>query len=31
MDPVKIAGMVEWPTPKNKKEVQLFVSFINFY
>ena len=31
MDPVKIAGVAEWPTPKNKKEVQSFVSFINFY
>jgi hypothetical protein len=31
MDLVKIVGMVEWPTPKNKKEVQLFVGFINFY
>jgi hypothetical protein len=31
MDPVKIVGMVEWPTPKSKKEVQLFVGFINFY
>jgi hypothetical protein len=31
MDPVKIAGVVDWPTPSNKKEVQSFVSFINFY
>jgi hypothetical protein len=31
MDLVKIAGVAEWPTPKNKKEVQSFVSFINFY
>jgi hypothetical protein len=31
MDPVKIAGVVDWPTPSNKKEVQLFVGFINFY
>jgi hypothetical protein len=30
MDLVQIAGMAEWPTPKSKKEVQLFVSFINF-
>jgi hypothetical protein len=22
MDPVKIAGVVDWPTPSNKKEVQ---------
>jgi hypothetical protein len=31
MDPVKIAGVADWPTPSNKKEVQSFVSFINFY
>jgi hypothetical protein len=31
MDPVKIAGVVDWPTPPNKKEVQSFVGFINFY
>jgi hypothetical protein len=31
MDPVKIAGVVDWPTPSNKKEVQSFVSFVNFY
>jgi hypothetical protein len=31
MDLVKIAGVVDWPTPSNKKEVQSFVRFINFY
>jgi hypothetical protein len=31
MDLVKIAGVVDWPMPSNKKEVQSFVSFINFY
>jgi hypothetical protein len=31
MDLVKIAGVVDWPTPLNKKEVQSFVSFVNFY
>jgi hypothetical protein len=31
MDPVKIAGVVDWPTPSNKKEVQSFISFVNFY
>jgi hypothetical protein len=30
MDPVKIAGVVDWLTSSNKKEVQSFVSFINF-
>jgi hypothetical protein len=31
INPVKIAGVSEWPTPTNKKEVQSFVGFINFY
>jgi hypothetical protein len=31
MDPVKVAGVADWPTPMNKKEVQFFVGFINFY
>jgi hypothetical protein len=31
MDPVKIAGVADWPTPSNKMEVQSFVGFINFY
>jgi hypothetical protein len=31
MDPVKIARVADWPTPSNKKEVQSFVGFINFY
>jgi hypothetical protein len=31
MDPVKIVGIVDWPTPSNKKEVQSFVGFVNFY
>jgi hypothetical protein len=31
MDPVKIAGVAEWLTPSNKKEVQSFVGFVNFY
>ena len=31
MDPAKIAGVSEWPTPSNKKEVQSFLGFINFY
>jgi hypothetical protein len=31
MDPVKIAGVADWPTPSNKKEVQSFVCFVNFY
>ena len=31
MDPVKVAEVLEWPTPSNKKEVQSFLGFVNFY
>jgi hypothetical protein len=31
MDPVKIAGIVDWPMPSNKKKVQSFVGFVKFY
>ena len=31
MDLVKIAGVTVWPTPMNKKEVQSFLGFTNFY
>jgi hypothetical protein len=31
MDPVKVAGVTEWPTPMKKKEVQSFLGFANFY
>jgi hypothetical protein len=31
MDPVKITGVADWLTPSNKKEVQSFIGFINFY
>jgi hypothetical protein len=31
IDPVKIAGVADWPTPLNKKEVQSFVGCFNFY
>jgi hypothetical protein len=31
MDPVKVAGVAEWPTPLNKKQVQSFLGFTNFY
>ena len=31
MDPVKVSGVAEWPTPWNKKEVQSFIGFVNFY
>ena len=31
MDPVKVAGVTEWPILTNKKEVQSFLGFTNFY
>jgi Reverse transcriptase (RNA-dependent DNA polymerase)/RNase H-like domain found in reverse transcriptase len=31
MDPVQASGVSEWPVPKNRKEVQSFVRFVNFY
>jgi hypothetical protein len=31
MDPIKITGVVDWLMPSNKKEVQSFVGFVNFY
>jgi hypothetical protein len=31
MDPVKVARVAEWPIPANKKEVQSFLGFTNFY
>jgi hypothetical protein len=27
----QIAGVADWSTPSNKKEVQSFVGFVNFY
>ncbi|SJL10871.1 uncharacterized protein ARMOST_14266 [Armillaria ostoyae] len=31
MDPIKLAGIAEWPTPTKKKELQSFLGFTNFY
>jgi hypothetical protein len=31
MDPVKVAGIADWPAPTGKKEVQSFLGFTNFY
>ena len=31
MDPVKIAGIKNWPTPKKVKDLCSFLSFCNFY
>src|SRR3979490_3006804 len=31
MDPVKVAGVCDWPIPRNVTEVRSFLGFINFY
>ena len=31
MDPVKVAGIAEWPTPSTVKDVRSFLGFANFY
>ena len=31
MDSAKVTRVSEWPTPTTKKEVQLFLGFVNFY
>jgi hypothetical protein len=31
MDPTKVQAISEWPNPKNKKELQQFLGFTNFY
>ncbi|SJL08820.1 uncharacterized protein ARMOST_12191 [Armillaria ostoyae] len=31
MDPIKLAGIAEWPAPTKKKELQSFLGFANFY
>src|SRR5882724_826435 len=31
MDPVKVAGVRDWPTPRNVTKVHSFVGFVNFY
>jgi hypothetical protein len=31
MDPIKISGIKDWPTPKTVKEVRSFLRFCNFY
>jgi len=31
IDPVKIAGVCDWPIPENQTDVQAFIGFVNFY
>ena len=31
MNPVKVAGVREWPIPENRTDVQAFIDFVNFY
>ena len=31
MDPEKVRGISEWPTPEKKRDVQSFLGFANFY
>jgi len=31
IDPVKVAGVRDWPTPENWTDVQAFIGFVNFY
>ena len=31
MDPIKVAGVQDWKTPKNVKDVRSFLGFCNFY
>ena len=31
MDPAKVTTILEWPEPRNVKDIQSFLSFANFY
>jgi RNase H-like domain found in reverse transcriptase/Reverse transcriptase (RNA-dependent DNA polymerase)/Integrase zinc binding domain/Chromo (CHRromatin Organisation MOdifier) domain len=31
MEPTKISAVRDWPTPRNQKEVRMFIGYINFY
>jgi len=31
MDPVKVTGIKDWPTPKNLTQIHLALGFFNFY
>ena len=30
MDPVKVSTVMDWPVPRNKKDIQSFIGFCNF-
>ena len=31
MDPAKVTMILEWPEPRNVKDIQSFLGFANFY
>ena len=31
MDPAKVLTVIDWPVPRNKKDVQSFIGFCIFY
>jgi len=31
INPIKVAGVCNWPTPENWTDVQVFIGFVNFY
>ena len=31
MDPVKVAGIADWPVPSTVRDVRSFLGFANFY
>jgi hypothetical protein len=31
MDPKKLAGIADWPSPKNLRQTRSFLGFCNFY
>jgi len=31
IDPMKVAGVCDWPAPENQTDVQAFIGFVNFY
>ena len=31
MDPVKLNGIAQWPTPSKVKDIRSFLGFVNFY